>query len=440
MKKLIMVILLLSIITGCKENKKNSTPASSVHLFLSIDRTTQTLIHDIFSPPQASRIYAYPNILAYEIAIQGNRDYTSLAQQIKGFESIEKADTNTVDLQMAATLAHIKISKKLVFTEDLLTQLEDSLTTIYRKNPKFEATQSYVDKAVNQFSKWIEKDNYAQTRTMTKYTVDFKDEGKWQPTPPAYMDGVEPNWDKMRTLVLDSASQFKPIPPPVFSLDKNSQFFKEMMEVYTVSKDITEKGDDSEQMAIAQFWDCNPYVSVTRGHFMFATKKITPGGHWMGIAMIAAKKNKSDFCHTLYAVTMTSMALYDGFISCWDEKYRSNLVRPETIINNHIDETWKPILQTPPFPEYTSGHSVVSGAASTVLTKVFGGNFSFDDTSEIPFGLPTRKYNSFKQAADEAAISRLYGGIHYRAAIEQGLKQGNNVGDWIIGNIKMYQK
>ena len=170
---------------------------------------------------------------------------------------------------------------------------------------------------------------------------------------------------------------------------------------------------------------------------MFATKKITPGAHWIGITKIASKKVNSDFDDTVYAYTKTSLAIADAFISCWDEKYRSNLIRPETLINQHIDENWKPILQTPPFPEYTSGHSVVSGAAATALTSIYGDNFSFEDDTETPYGLPIRKFNSFNEAADEAALSRMYGGIHYRAAIEVGVGQGRKIGALLESKIKM---
>jgi hypothetical protein len=131
------------------------------------------------------------------------------------------------------------------------------------------------------------------------------------------------------------------------------------------------------------------------------------------------------------------MAIADAFISCWDEKYRSNLIRPETLINEHIDENWQPVLQTPPFPEYTSGHSVVSGAAATALTDIFGDNFAFDDDTEVPYGLPTRSFNSFNEAADEAAISRMYGGIHYRKAVAIGVKQGRDLGQFVLENLTM---
>jgi len=251
------------------------------------------------------------------------------------------------------------------------------------------------------------------------------------------MDGLEPHWNKIRSFVLDSASQFKPVPPPKFSMNKNSDFFKELKEVYDISLEITKKGDSSEEIAIAQFWDCNPYVSVTRGHLMFAVKKITPGAHWIGITKIAAKKEKADFNRTVFAYTKTSIAIADAFISCWDEKYRSNLVRPETLINTYFDDEWKPILQTPPFPEYTSGHSVVSGAASIVLTSIFGDDFSFVDDTEVPYGLPIRSFSSFKVAADEAAISRMYGGIHYKAAVEVGVGQGRKIGALVTEKLRM---
>jgi hypothetical protein len=207
------------------------------------------------------------------------------------------------------------------------------------------------------------------------------------------------------------------------------------MDVYHVF-DGVEAAEVEERKAIAQFWDCNPYVSLHVGHVMFATKKITPGGHWVNIAAIAARKAKADFAQTTEAYSMVSMAMHDAFISCWDEKYRSSLVRPETFINRHIDEEWRPLLQTPPFPEHTSGHSVVSRACAIVLTDLFGENFAFDDDSEEEYDLPTRSYDSFLAASEEAAVSRLYGGIHYRPAIDFGVTQGEAVGKHMLSRIQ----
>ena len=366
--------------------------------------------------------------------------YTSLQGQLKSFTTIPRPNQSiSVNLQLSAMIAHMELSQKLIFSEEKMLELKDSLYLGWKnKNPElFIASKNYGLKVVEHISKWMDTDNYKETRTMPKFSVDIDNPSRWQPTPPSYMGGIEPHWNKLRTFVIDSAQQFKPIPPPPFSMDKKSSFYKELKEVYDISNQITKKGDESEEIQIARFWDCNPYVSVTRGHLMFATKKITPGAHWIGITKIATKKTESDFNKTLYAYTKTSIAIYDAFISCWDEKYRSNLIRPETLINQYIDDSWKPVLQTPPFPEYSSGHSVVSGAASTVLTSIFGDNFPFDDDTEVVYGLPIRSFLSFNQAADEAAISRMYGGIHYRAAVEVGVKQGRELGKFVVMNLNM---
>lgn len=404
-----------------------------------VDKVTEIMIHDIFSPPVASRIYAYPNIAAYEIIAANNSEYISLEGQVSDLTPIPQPQTDSVNYRLAALIAHMDVSRRLIFSEARLTAFRDSLYTQWKdRNPEeFEAARTYGLVVADHIGEWLKNDKYNQTRTMPKFTVDTEDQARWQPTPPAYMDGIEPHWNKIRPFVIDSAAQFKPAPPPPFSMEEGSEFYNELKEVYDVSKEITAKGDASEEIAIAQFWDCNPYVSVTRGHLMFATKKITPGAHWIGITKIAARKTNSDFDQSVMAYTKTSIAIADAFISCWDEKYRSNLIRPETLINQHIDENWQPVLQTPPFPEYTSGHSVVSGAAATALTDIFGDNFAFEDDTELAYGLPVRSFTSFNQAADEAAISRMYGGIHYRAAVEIGVKQGRDLGNFVVQNLKM---
>jgi hypothetical protein len=401
---------------------------------------TQIMIHDIFSPPVASRIFVYPNVAAYEVIAQNSKTYNSLQGQLKGLDSIPVLDLKSgVNKDLAALIAHMEVSKQLVFSEDMIEVFRDSL---YKKwenenSKEFEVSKEYGLKVAERIKKWMGKDNYKQTRTLPKFSVFAKQAGRWQPTPPAYMDAVEPHWGEIRTLVLDSASQFKPAPALPFSLDKSSPFFKQVKEVYDISLATKKKGDDCEEIKIAQFWDCNPYVSVSQGHMMFAKKKISPGAHWMGITKIACKINKADFDKTVFAYTKTSIGMFEAFISCWDEKYRSNVVRPETVINQNIDENWKPLLQTPPFPEYTSGHSVLSTVAATVLTSIFGDNFSFVDDSELQFGLPNRSFKSFIAASKEAAMSRFYGGIHYRAAIENGMVEGKNVGDFVVSKLKM---
>ncbi len=439
MKKIIIMVSVIALLYSCTD-KAEPISVSPEDLHASVAKVTEIMVHDIFSPPVASRIFAYPNIAAYEIIALDNPEYLSLVGQLTDFTTIPKPNASTtVNYEVAAMIAHMELSKRLIFSEDKMEILRDSLYGVWRaKNPLlFGDSKAYGLEVAEHVSEWMNKDNYNQTRTMPKFTVNTDDPTRWQPTPPAYMDGIEPHWNKIRPFVIDSAAQFKPVPPPPFSMEKDSDFYKELVEVYEISNQITAKGDESEEIKIAQFWDCNPYVSVTRGHLMFATKKISPGAHWIGITKIASRKTNSDFDKTIYAYTKASIAMADAFISCWDEKYRSNLIRPETLINEHIDENWKPVLQTPPFPEYSSGHSVVSGAASTVLTEIFGDDFGFDDDTEVAYGLPVRSFTSFKQAADEAAISRMYGGIHYRFAVEVGVKQGRDLGKFVIDNLKM---
>jgi len=439
MKKTLGILMALAVLAACKKNEKPIV-VSTNELHMAIDKVTEIMIHDIFSPPVASRIYAYPNIAAYEIVALHDDNYLSLAGQVHELTPIPKPDpSKPVNYALSALIAHMDVSRRVIFSEDKLAVFRDSLYTVWesQNEREFNVSKEYGLQVAEHIVDWMSGDNYNQTRTMPKFTVDTDDPSRWQPTPPAYMDGIEPHWNKIRPFVIDSANQFIPTPPPPFSMEEGSEFYKEVKEVYDISMEITQKGDASEEIAIAQFWDCNPYVSVTRGHLMFATKKISPGAHWIGIVKIAAKKTNSDFNKTIYAYTKTSMAIADAFISCWDEKYRSNLIRPETLINEHIDENWKPVLQTPPFPEYTSGHSVVSGAAATALTDIFGDNFTFDDDTETLYGLPVRSFESFNKAADEAAISRMYGGIHYRKAVAVGVKQGRDLGKFVLEHLAM---
>lgn len=441
-KTLFISFVLSASLVSCK---KQSEPivVSTNDYFNAVDQITQIMVHDIFSPPVASRVYVYPNIAAYEIVAQNDAKYKSLAGQLKGLTSISTINKNEgLNYNLASIVAHLELSKKLVFSEDILDKYKDSIYGIWRKqNPKeFKTSKEYGLAVANHIANWMDQDNYNKTRTMPKFTVDYDAPERWQPTPPAYMNGIEPHWSKIRPFTLISADQFKPIPPPEYSLDKKSQFYKELKEVYDVSERITKEGDNSEEILIAQFWDCNPYVSVTRGHLMFATKKISPGAHWVGITKIASKSKGQNFNEAVYTNTKVTIGIADAFISCWDEKYRSNLVRPETLINKHIDDNWKPILQTPPFPEYVSGHSVASGAASEILTEIFGDDFAFNDDTETAYGLPIRSFKSFRGAAQEAALSRLYGGIHYRAAIDVGLKQGIAVGNNVTSKLKMIKE
>ena len=401
----------------------------------SMKKLTDVIVHDIFSPPVASRIYAYPNIAAFEALVHDYPDYQSLDGQLDGLKGIPKPENDKeYCYPLASVHAFLLTGKALIFSENQIEEFENEIYEEFKaiKMPQdvYDRSMAYGKTVSEHILAWADTDMYKETRTYPKYSIP-EDPAKWKPTPPDYMDGIEPAWNLIRTMVIDSANQFVPPPPTEFSTDKNSQFYKETMEVYEVVKNV-----DEEQVAIAEFWDCNPFVSHHTGHVMYATKKITPGGHWMGISYIASKNTDADIMKTVETYTRVSISLFDAFISCWDEKYRSSLVRPETVINTYIDESWLPVLQTPPFPEHTSGHSVISGASAVALTELYGDNFTFVDSTEVEYGLPPRSFTSFYHASDEAAVSRLYGGIHYRPAIDYGVTQGRKIGKLIVDRVK----
>ena len=418
------------------QDKTDYLEALDSHEFLiqANGQATNVMVHDIFSPPVASRIYAYASLAAYEVAALSDENYQSMMGQLNGFEAKDFDLSKEYLFPLAALAAYYEVATAMIFSEDQLTVHRDRLYQSIQKQgiPKqvFQNSLELGKTVAAHVLAYASKDNYHQSRSFEKYTVS-NDEGAWKPTPPAYMEGLEPHWAKMRPFVMDSSNQFIPERPSPFDIVPESDFYKEAEAVMLATNYITD-----EQREIAFFWDCNPYKVNVKGHVMYAEKKITPGGHWMGIAGIAAKTKGLDWKQTAETFAMTSLALFEGFLSCWDEKYRSVLIRPETYINQYIDEDWLPLLQTPPFPEYTSGHSVVSSAAAVVLTHLLGDGLAFVDSTEVVFGLPIREFDSFQDAAEEAAISRFYGGIHYMPAIENGVKQGDAVGRLVIERVK----
>ena len=286
---------------------------------------------------------------------------------------------------------------------------------------------------IGQLIKYASDDGFVKLSGYRRFTPATGDE-YWQPTAPGFMSALEPHWSTLRVFMLDSCSQFSGGAPNKYSADTNSLFYKELQEVYSTGKNLSK-----EQAEIAMFWDCNPFALQQIGHLEFGIKKISPGGHWMGITGIACKKKNLPLSKTVYTHALVSVGMADAFISCWANKYKYNRVRPVTAVRKLIDRSWSPLLQTPPFPEYTSGHSVISSAAATILTHLFGEKFSFVDDTEQEFGLPARKFNSFGEASKEAAVSRLYGGIHFRDAIENGIKEGEQIGKFIISRSRANQ-
>jgi membrane-associated phospholipid phosphatase len=346
-----------------------------------------------------------------------------------------KVKTGTIiDYPLASLLAFVKVGNAVTFPEGSMLkyydQLLDAADSLDVPSSVKKNTVLFSDEIAAAILSWSKGDHYSATRGAPRFAVNDS-AGRWVPTPPMYATGLEPHWMTIRPFALDSASQCMPGRPPAFSLEKNSLYYTSLMQVKQTVDSLTE-----EQKHIADFWDDNPFKMNVSGHVMFATKKFSPPGHWMNIVGIAAHKAKADFKTTVTAYALTSIALFDGFISCWDEKYRSNYVRPETIINEKISGDWHPYIQTPPFPSYTSGHSTISAAAAEVMTSIFSDEMSFTDTSLLEFGIANREFKSFRAAAQEASISRLYGGIHYKFDLDSGNAMGTRVGAIVLKKLR----
>jgi hypothetical protein len=339
--------------------------------------------------------------------------------------------------QMAAVYAILETGRQMLPSGYLLEKEEAKFV---KKLYSWGMTQRLVDAseaagraAVQKVIGFSRGDRYNLLSAKLRYTP-LKKDSTWYPTPPSYMEAVEPNWRIIRPMIIDSADQFVPPRLTPFSKDTASDFYRLAMEVYTISKDTG--AQSVYERTIAGFWDCNPFAITTSGHMNIGLKKMSPGGHWMDITGNAGAVAGLDFDKTVEAETLVAVTLMDAFISCWDEKYRSNRIRPETYIDRYIDPRWQPYLQTPPFPEYTSGHSVISTAAAEVLTYLFGDRIDYMDNAEELFDIQPRRFHSFREAAGEAAVSRMYGGIHYRDAVVNGQTEGRALGEIIVGRLR----
>ncbi|GAA4500341.1 hypothetical protein GCM10023172_20400 [Hymenobacter ginsengisoli] len=400
-----------------------------------LDAINMTMVHDVISPPSAARYYAYCMLGAHSIVAAHNKTLPAPKQLVRNFTADLRLDTvrSPYDYQLAAYYAMLETARLLLPSGENLAEEQAAFVQSLTKqglSPAVLSQSIRVAKlaaaAVIKFSK---TDNYGKLSALKRYTP-MRAEGNWYPTPPAYMEAVEPNWKTIRPLVIDSASQFRTALPCAFSKDTASVFYRQAQAVYRVGKQLS-----PEQVQIAQFWDCNPFAINTAGHMSIGFKKISPGGHWMNIAALVARQRKVGFDKTVYVLCAEGITLMDSFISTWEMKYATNRIRPETYINKYMDVKWQPFLQTPPFPEYTSGHAVVSNASAEVLTYLLGDKIAYVDDTEIPFGSGQRAFSSFRQAAAEASVSRFYGGIHYMDSIEQGNEQGRKIGRYIVARV-----
>ncbi len=438
--KLFAVFASCVLLVACSQKSDYETYFKDPDLYAkSVYQLNSVVMNNNFTPVVASRNYLYANVAAYEVIAAGDpKGYTSLSRQLKGLDSIPEPEKGKkINFEFASLLAFWKLGQLVTFSENLTTEYVDSLKQLAKDHgmPEDVYNNSVVfgDTVAAAIMKWSKKDNYAKTRGMKRYTVIMDSPARWVPTPPAYSDAMEPNWSFIRPVVLDSVNQFAPPPPLKFDVtDKNSDYYKQVMSSMNTVDSLTK-----EQEWIADFWDDNPFKLNVSGHLMFGTKKFSPPGHWMSIVGIAAKKANADYNTTVCAYTKTAIALFDAFIQCWTFKYKYNTARPETVINKFFNENWKPHLQTPPFPEYTCGHSTCSSAAAEALTSVFGDNFSYTDTTELEFGIPSRNYTSFRAAAEENNWARFYGGIHFHNSCIKSTECGRLVGGLVATRLKM---
>jgi hypothetical protein len=433
--KNIYLLLFITLVTNlcCKTKSTTQLPEAASVLNSNENNLTDLIIYDIFSPPVASRIYVYTSLAAHEAIRHADVKEPSIVAKLKGFSDMPTPDKNKMyNFTLAASKAFYTVARQMTFSKDTLAKFEEQTYAPFKDAldaEVYERSIAFGDTIAKAILKRAATDNYKLTRPLEKF-YGSKEDGKWRPTSPDYLDGVEPYWKQLKPFVMDSAAQFNPGSPPAFNKSTNSVFFVMNKQVYDAGKSLTD-----EQKDIARFWDDNPFVTQYSGHMMVATKKQTPGGHWMGIATIACRQAKANEMKTARTYALTSLALFEAFMSVFETKYRYVYVRPITVINQLIDPKWEPLLQTPPFPEYTSGHSTITGCAATVLSHLYGNEFAFTDTSNMRYVNMQRKFSSFLQASDECSISRFYGGIHYKMSVDTGAAVGKRIGQFIIDKI-----
>ena len=434
--KNLAIILVGLLLLGCSKSAVKQPKLFGVEDLHRLNwRLLEIAMEDGFPPPIASRVYAYPHIAFYVTLQKFFPDSLQpVAGKLNGLAPIDDVNVKNADAELTALLAFCKTVKKVVFSEQ---HVDDLTAGILLKaeaggmSPAvIEASVRCSEEITGFMIEWISKDNYVETRTMDRWT-STKKPGEWIETPPDYAAGLEPNWSKIRPMVIDSAGIYTSSPLPPYDPARESDFYKMVNGVYLQSKEL-----DEEKVAIALFWDDNPNTTEHHGHLVSVIHKISPPGHWLNIICQISRKDNSSLFKATKAYTFTSIAMFDAIISCWYEKYQTNLVRPITYIQEHIDNNWTPLIQTPPFPEYTSGHSAISAAAASVLTHTYGDNYAFTDSTEVLFNQPVRRFTSFYDAAWEVSLSRFYAGIHYMNGITEGNKQGKFIGEFVLDSLK----
>jgi PAP2 superfamily len=389
-------------------------PAAWFDLALDLVRTTPG-----FSPPVASRAFGYAGVALYQAVVPGIPGRRSFAGELNGLTDVPRPARLACHWPTVASRALASILRALFPTTPAVNraaieELERRVSkkaraalppAVYRRSVKLGTD---VARHVYEWSK-LDGGHEAFLRNFPLYAPP-SGPSLWEPTPPGFLPALQPYWGANRPFVLRSGEACSAVRPLAYSENPGSPFYREAYECYDSVNHLT-----SDQEAIARFWSDDPGETATAP------------GHSISILTQVVRALDLPLDSAAEAYAKVGIAVADAFISCWSAKYRFNLLRPVTYVRRLIDPSWMPLLITPPFPEYTSGHSVQSGAAAQVLTDLFG-PFAFIDRTHERRGLGQRSFGSFIDAAHEAAISRLYGGIHFRAACERGVEQGICIG------------
>ncbi len=431
----VLILFLGSCAKKASPEEYNAKAAAPGLLHSVSEQLTNVIVYDIFKPPVASRIYAYAYLAAYETLRNGQpQQYNTLAGKLNEFKEVPRPEAGQeYCFPLAAIKAFTTVGRTLTFSANMWDDYEKDFYKKYEEMsiPEDVDTRSaaYGEQVAAHILEYASGDNYKKTRGY-RHTLTHG-AGSWEPTPPTYAEACEPRWNTIRPFTLDSTSQFPPAPPAAFDLSEKSKFYKLTKEVYDVSKNMT-----GEQRKIAYFWDDNALVTNIAGHAAFTEKKMTPPGHWIAIVRTVAKDKNLNMMQATEAYALSAIGLFDAFVACWDCKYKTDRIRPVTVINKILDSDWMPFLETPPFPEYVSGHSAISASAGRILTHLLGDNVAFTDSTEHRYGHGVRSFKSFEDAYWETSMSRVYGGIHFRDGVEEGTWQGEKVGNWVFAKLK----
>lgn len=413
-----------------------STPSSEISAeFLTEwwDALFKFVSSERLSPPDAARMYAYIAVGMYEAQIAGAPENLTFEGQLADLKDLPRPEKGQVyDWQTCVTETMYLVQDGMLaryFPAGVST-----LNTLYEKQIEerkaagiaaevLDRSKAYGEELADAILEWSEADKYVESRYLQYKSPSREGKpGTWEPTD-FNQTALEPFWGTHRTFFVKDGAQCDIDKAPVYNGvgDTTGELYKQALKVYNVDKTLTE-----EQRTIAQYWADDP------------SETSTPPGHWMETLgnFVKSEDMKLSRACELYALVTTAMN--DACITVWHTKYRVNLVRPKTVIRENIDPTWEPYVETPPFAGYTSGHSGFSGAAATILTSLIGDNLAYVDSSHVDIGLLPRKFTSFNDAAQEAAYSRMYGGIHFDCDIDDGLEQGKCVGNYYLENIKTH--